>query len=311
MPEVKLGNLVQTFADLSAMDDDSLEDLEAKEKRYADFVGSTGYQSAQLLADAWCAAFVWRKDKGTDDCITEGWFRRIEANPHSAPPWMKSEVARLRDQYQFFHWHLSFPDVFRLPGDEESPDNGQTGWMGGFDVVHGNPPWERVKLQEKEWFAQRDNAIANAPTAAARHESIARLESRNPDLYRAYADARRNLDAQAHFCRSSGRFPYCARGDINTYAIFAETNTTLIGRTGRAGFIIQSDIATADTYKEFFEWLLDHRRLVSFYDFVNTEGIFPAIHRTHPHFCLITLTGDEHSEAADFCVLEHEHRASD
>ena len=36
---------------------------------------------------------------------------------------------------------------------------------GGFDVVLGNPPWERIKLQEKEWFSERRPEIANAPNA--------------------------------------------------------------------------------------------------------------------------------------------------
>ena len=52
-----------------------------------------------------------------------------------------------------FHWPLEFPDVMAA---------------GGFDVVLGNPPWERIKLQEQEFFASRDPEIAQAPNAAAR-----------------------------------------------------------------------------------------------------------------------------------------------
>jgi len=141
MPSVKLGNLVPTFATLVAVEDGTLGDVETKARRYAEFVGSTGYQSARLLADAWCAAFVWKKDKTTPDCITESWLRRIEANPHCLPPWMKAEIARLRDQYQIFPWVLAFLDVFREPGANASPENERTGWSGGFDVVFGNPPW--------------------------------------------------------------------------------------------------------------------------------------------------------------------------
>ena len=44
-------------------------------------------------------------------------------------------------QHRFFHWHVTFPDVFRVPVDGEQPDNEQTGWSGGFDVVLGNPPY--------------------------------------------------------------------------------------------------------------------------------------------------------------------------
>ena len=44
-------------------------------------------------------------------------------------------------QYQFFRWHQAFPDVFRVPANGEQPENEQTGWSGGFDVVLGNPPY--------------------------------------------------------------------------------------------------------------------------------------------------------------------------
>src|SRR5262249_3261430 len=57
---------------------------------------------------------------------------------------------------------------------------------------------------------------------------------------------------------------------------------------------------TTDTYKLFFNDLLTSRQLVSFYDFVNTEGLFPHIHRTHPHFCLITLSRQPSAVPADF-----------
>ena len=64
-----------------------------------------------------------------------------------------------------FHWPLEFPDVMQ---------------RGGFDVVLGNPPWERVKLQEEEFFALRDQEIATAKNAAARKKLIAQLDETNP-----------------------------------------------------------------------------------------------------------------------------------
>ncbi len=48
-----------------------------------------------------------------------------------------------------FQWHLEFPEVFR--GDQTNPE---TGWLGGFDVVIGNPPFlnqlETTTAQSKE-----------------------------------------------------------------------------------------------------------------------------------------------------------------
>ena len=76
---------------------------------------------------------------------------------------VRAYVAKLRERYSFFHWQVAFPDVFRVPDDLQAAANEQTGWDGGFDCVLGNPPWERIKIQEKEWFAERVPKIANAP----------------------------------------------------------------------------------------------------------------------------------------------------
>ena len=305
LPWDRLGNLVQTFANLAAMDDGSLEDVEAKEKKYAEFVDSTGYQSASLLADAWCAAFVWKKDKATDDCITESWFRRIESNPHCLPPWMRDEIGRLRDQYQFFHWHLAFPDAFRVPSENKEADNEHTAWCGGFDAILGNPPWERYKLQEKEWFAHRHPDIANARNSATRRRLVERLAVEDKDLHDEYISERRQAEAASTFVRSSGRFPLCGRGDVNTYAIFAELNRSLIGKMGSVGCIVPTGIATDDTTRFFFQEIMDSRELASVYSFWEIRRFFPATDSRIP-FCLLTLIGTGRDmQASEFAFDLH------
>ncbi|HIQ23227.1 MAG TPA: hypothetical protein EYH34_18540, partial [Planctomycetes bacterium] len=222
-PLFKLGNLPQTVAQINTASDDSLADITAKQEMYERMVKGADYRNARLLADTWCAVFVWQKDKSDlgELCPTERTFRRIEENPHSILPQVKAEVQRLAGRYQFFHWHLAFPDVFRLPAEGETAENEHTGWNGGFDCVLGNPPWERIKLQEKEWFAERVPEIANAPNAAARRRMIAQLQEAEPGLYSAFLSDRRRAEGQSHLVRDSGRYPLCGRGDVNTYTIFA------------------------------------------------------------------------------------------
>ena len=61
----------------------------------------------------------------------------------------------------FFHWELEFADQFKA--------------RKGFNLVLGNPPWERIKLQEKEFFAARQPAVATAMNASEREKLIAGL----------------------------------------------------------------------------------------------------------------------------------------
>jgi Helicase conserved C-terminal domain len=121
------------------------------------------------------------------------------------------------EELHFFHWPLEFPEVF----DPLRPKTER-----GFDVVLGNPPWERIKLQEQEFFAERHAGIAKAPNKAARGKLIkALLTSSNPvdrSLHAGFQAFKHATDAQAIFVRGSGRWPLTAVGDINTYAIFAE-----------------------------------------------------------------------------------------
>ena len=191
----------------------------------------------------------------------------------------------------FFHWPLEFPDVFENNG--------------GFDVVLGNPPWERIKLQEKEFFETRDRRIAEAPNKAARDRLIRVLPEENPALAREFSEAVHQAESVSRFVRSSNRFRLTGRGDVNTYSVFAETARSVCNSNGRVGIIVPSGIATDDTTKLFFADLVDNHSLVSLYDFENREGVFPGVHRSYK-FCLLTLAGTASpSPQAEFAFFLH------
>ncbi|MCC6179255.1 MAG: hypothetical protein IT305_28445, partial [Chloroflexi bacterium] len=301
-PWEHFGNLATAMLALDDEDADTIEGQRRKQERYEQMVRSDDYLYGRLLADAWCAAFVWKKAKTTDLSypITHERFLDIERSPFNVPAWMHGEIRRLAEQYGFFHWHLAFPDVFHVPSPSEKPENEQAGWSRGFDVVLGNPPWERIKLQEKEWFATRRPDIAAAPTAAVRKKMIESLKTADPPLYADWLDALRQSDGESQLLRSSGRFPLTGRGDINTYAVFAETIRTILRSVGRVGCIVPTGIATDDTTKLFFQDLMEAGSLVSLFSFENEEKIFPTVHHAYK-FCLLTVSGHERkSTVADF-----------
>ncbi|MCL4732923.1 N-6 DNA methylase [Patescibacteria group bacterium] len=301
-PVTDYGALAAEVEALDALDDATLAGVRAKEDRYRALADDPDYIAARLLADAWCAAFVWDKSGGATfpltfpvtfaaTPMTDRFYRRLERHPH-APEMAETRavVAALAERYQFFHWHVAFPDVFHV-SEQEDTENA-TGWDGGFDVVLGNPPWERIKIQEKEWFAERSPEIAGAPNAAARRKLIAELSDTDPALLAAFNADKRKAEGESQFVRVSERYPLCGRGDVNTYTIFAETARHIISGIGRVGIIVPSGIATEDTTKFFFQDLMRSQALVSLYDFENRDAIFPSIHRSYK-FCLLTMTGPD------------------
>jgi hypothetical protein len=283
--------LPEEFVELDEIPDDSITGLHRKEERYRRLEASADYRHVRLIADAWCAAFFWWKHSDAPPPITHDLFLQLQANLDSIPATTRDEVARLAERYRFFHWHLAFPKIFRVPAEAGSRKS-QSERSGGFDVVLGNPPWERVKLQEKEFFeAAGHTDIAHAHNKAERQRLINRLKDEDRVLWLAYRDALRQAEAESHFFRISGRYPLTGRGDVNTYAVFAECMRSLISSRGRVGCIIPTGIATDDPTKHFFADLVTPRTLVSLYDFRN-KGFFPDVAGAQGNrFCLLTVAG--------------------
>ena len=289
------------FATLSTATDASAADVARLARRHRELVESDRYAAERLKADAWCAAFFWKKDSSATGAlaITEATFRSIEKSPQKFPTGhpIRAEIDRLRREHGFLHLHLAFPDVFRAPKAGEEPTNEHCGWNGGFDCILGNPPWERVKLQEKEWFAERVPEIANAPNAAARGKMIKALATERPELHQRFLDDVRAAEAASAFMRGSGRYPLCGRGDVNLYTVFAESMRDGVSEIGRVGCVVPSGIATDDTTKFFFQDLVDRASLVSLFDFENREGLFEAVD-SRMKFACVTLRAPATDEKA-------------
>ncbi|WP_246284049.1 Eco57I restriction-modification methylase domain-containing protein [Gordonia asplenii] len=286
----------------------SLADVHVQQQRLRSYQQSSEYQQHRLAADAWCAAFVWPKFDGAPTPITQSTIAALSQGTDVLDHLQRDELTRLTAEYRFFHWHLEFPHLFPtdVAGVGSDSLNDATGWAGGFSVVLGNPPWERVKLQEQEFFAARDTEIATAPNAAARKRLIAKLPTTNAPLYHAFAAEKRRAEGISHILRNSGRYPLTGRGDINTYAVFAETDRNLLTGDGRLGVILPTGIATDATTQYFFKDLVERGSIASLYDFENSRPLFDGVHRSFK-FCLLTLTGrDTREPRADFAFFAHD-----
>jgi hypothetical protein len=278
------------MAKLEILNDETPEALEAKEKLYRQIVEGSGYESARLLHDTWCAAFVWPKEKreyGTE--LTTEHLRKIERNPHSVPPSSKEKVREIAQQYRFFHWHLEFPAVFGVSA------------KGGFDVILGNPPWERPKPEPAKYFAAFRPDISNAQTSAVRDKMLAKLKTAEPDVFAAWAKYERYVMGCVHFQTNSGRFPLSAVGKFNLGNTFVEQSRRLLASNGRAGLLNVSGLATDDSGKVLIAELMQSSTLVNFYDFENRKGLFPAVDSRYK-FSAITVAGSAPRgvRAADF-----------
>jgi hypothetical protein len=151
---------------------------------------------------------------------------------------------KLAGEEHFFHWEVAFPGVWRQ-WQAATP-------TGGFDAVIGNPPWDRMKMQEVEWFAARSPEVALHARAADRKAAVARLIEGRTELGAKYALARARSETAMGRARKSGEYPLLSRGDINIYSLFVERSQALIDECGIAGLLTPSGIASDLTASAFF-----------------------------------------------------------
>ena len=281
--EIPYGDLADRVTYLDSLDDNSIGGVHEKEESYERLNASQDYQDAKLLADAWCAAFFWRKKKDVPQAVTEDILRRLRKAPTSVPAQTFAEIHRLSRQYRFFHWYLAFPEVFG---------------KSGFDCVLGNPPWEVLEDEEKKFFAESRVDIAEAETAE-RKELIERLRHEDLPLHNQWLAFRDERSRFKHFHRASGCFPLSSYKKLNLYASMLENGLHGLCSKGYLGMVLQSGLATDESRRFLFQDLFDSRRLRSFLDFENTEGLFPGVH-PQQKFSLVTVYRRSSDQPARF-----------
>lgn len=172
--------------------------------------------------------------------------------------------ALIADQH-FLHWPIAFPGVWRNLSSA-APD-------GGFDAVIGNPPWDRMKMQEVEWFAARAPVIARQARAADRKARIAALRQAGDLLAIAYDHAAARAEKALERARKCGEYPLLSKGDINIYSLFVERAQALLAPSGIAGLLTPSGIASDLTASAFFKLVASEGRIHCLYDFENRRGL--------------------------------------
>jgi hypothetical protein len=288
--------LIDAARSLVEMPEDTLDQITAKRVAFERLHTGSSWFDLKTACDCYVAAFFAPKDGAVPGPSELG----KPSVPLTDHVWMAGRgqsvysqlvgiVDKIANDILAFHWPIEFPHIFA---------------RGGFDVVVGNPPWERIKLQEQEFFALRSPEISTASNKSVRERLIKALEkaeagSANARLFAEFQFAKRCSEAASEFVHNSGRFPLTGIGDVNTYALFAEHFVRLARPEGRSGVIVPTGIATDNSTSVFFGELVTKKRLVQLLDFENRERLFPTVD-SRVKFCVLSMGLSERANFAFF-----------
>ncbi len=239
--------------------------LEKMERKFKDW----------LLADVWTSAFFIEKTEiDLEFYPTNVTLENLREN-QSVKAELIENVLKIADHYNFFHYHLEFPEVFE---------------KGGFDCLLGNPPWEKINFEDEEFFISRCPEIALARNKSERKILMTELPSNNPILYKEYLSAKRWNDSLSVFFRESGAYPYTGVSRVNLYSIFAEQYEGLINSDGSTGNVLPTGIILDNNNKDLYFYLIKSNKLDTVIDFENRAALFPDVDSRY-RFCLFVTVG--------------------
>jgi len=212
-------------------------------------------------------------------------FLRAVNNPKKLPDLNIIERDSLvwdRDSREAFVFERDFPLVHE---------------RGGFDVVLGNPPWEKWKPDSQEFFEERDPGFKSLPTREAKKRMQDIMRTRpyvkkewneklaEYEFYSAYY--REHYEWQSSEGKEGGK-----TGDLDLYKIFTERAYQLAKEGGFVGFVVPSGIYTDLGAKGLRTMLFDHCKLTGLFSFENRgHAIFPDVHASYKPILLTFQKG--------------------
>ncbi|MBT9260220.1 MAG: N-6 DNA methylase [Clostridiales bacterium] len=184
-------------------------------------------------------------------------------------PWWP-EFERVRERERFFHWELEFPEVFV---DAERP---------GFDVVLGNPPWDKIKPDRKEFYGRYD-VLIRAYVGGDLDRRIRELHAAQPDLEAEFQAYEARMKTLAACLKMGGDYRFHdwdvdgkrTGGDPDAFKFFVERAWQLVRDGGRVGFVVPSAIYNNEGCTGLRHLLLEEAQVERFYAFENRRKIFP------------------------------------
>ena len=220
------------------------------------------------------------------------------AYAQSRPWWQAFETVREREQ--FFHWELEFPEVFLDPDKR------------GFDVILGNPPWDKIKPDKKEFYGAYDILI-RAYVGGDLDRRIKELHAIHSGLAGEFKAYETRVKTQAACLKKGGDYQYqdwkidgkSTGGDPDVFKFFVERAHQLLREGGRVGYVVPSALYNNEGCTGLRHLLLDEAAIERFYAFENRDKIFPIDSR-YKFVSLVFRKGEPESDDFKAAFMRHD-----
>lgn len=162
-----------------------------------------------------------------------------------------------------------------------------------YDIVLGNPPWEKIRFEEKKFYALYEKSISDNHFKSSRVEEINETEFSNLGLATFAKQFKSEIEETKSDLKLNPFFNLSNKGELNTYALFTEAALRLRTERGVVGLVLKSAIVTSQVNQNLFKFLTKEKQTIAIYDFINRKKIFNIDSRERFCFLLIGKTNSD------------------
>lgn len=174
----------------------------------------------------------------------------------------KAIISKYQKEFNFFNYELEFPEIV------------ENQVFKGFDIIIGNPPWDKTKFSDSDFFPQYKSDYRSL-IASKKKEIQANLLAKdyikqNYEKQKAYINDLSEYYKKAYPLNKGS-------GDGNLFRLFVEKNLSLLKQDGNLAYVLPSALMFEDGSLTLRKEILENKTLEYFYSFENRQAIFADV----------------------------------
>lgn len=146
--------------------------------------------------------------------------------------------------------------------------------IGKYDIILGNPPWEKVRFEERSFFRLKYPKISSLTTKAERQKEIIKIQNSNPTDYDYYLDIKNDYNNAKKLFKENPLLNLSLSGELNAYSLFYELAYSSLNKNGVVGLLVKSSMIKTPSNKRLFNHLVSEKSLVEIDILKNRKKIF-------------------------------------
>ncbi|STQ86898.1 Eco57I restriction-modification methylase domain-containing protein [Helicobacter muridarum] len=260
----EFGILSQVFVRLDSIKDSTEADIKESKRLYKDEIAPTLNRLNLYLNAFNVKSFLTlQEQKDLESALTQNTEQLENDRDYKA---QRELIQTCAKKYGFFNYEIEFPEI-RVNNE-----------FYGFDAIIGNPPWDKTKFSDNDFFPQYQSnyrVLSNNGKKEVQENLLSKSYIKKEyEATKAFVSVQ-NEYYKAHFPLNVGS------GDGNLFRFFVERNLSLLAPNASLNYVLPSALMLEEGSLALRKEILENKTLQYFYSFENREGIFNDVHRSY------------------------------